>query len=83
MFFIRWAYSPEERSRLFELVVPSALRTGAASLVKTFEAVYDDIAMWFRERVVEYGISFQTSIDGNQWQQIWNHQRYGVSIPLA
>lgn len=83
MFFIRWAYSPEEGNRLFELVVLSALRTGAASLAKTFEAVYDDIAMWFRERVVEYVISFQTSIDGNQWQQKWNHQRYAFFILLA
>ena len=75
MFFIRWAYTPDERQTLFDRVVPPALRTGAASLAKTFEAVYDDIALWFHERVVEYEISFQISIDGNQWLEIWNYQR--------
>ena len=75
MFFIRWAYTPEERSRLFEIIMPLALRTGATSLAKTFATVYEDIALWFRERVVEYGISFQTSIDGSQWLETWNYQR--------
>ena len=75
MFFIRWAYTPDDRQRLFEMVVPPAFRTGAGSLVKTFEAVHDDIALWFLERVVEYGISFQTSIDGTQWLEKWRYQR--------
>ena len=75
MFFIRWAYTANERSKLFEKVTPFALRMGAPSLARTFEAVYDDIALWFRERVVEYGMSFQTSTGGTQWLETWNYQR--------
>jgi len=51
------------------------LRTGgAASPAKTFEAVYGDIALWFRERVVEDGILFQSSTSGTQWLEKWSFQ---------
>ena len=75
MFYIRWANIADERSKPFEKVTPFALRMGVSSLAKTFEAVYADIALRFRERVVEYGMSFQTLIGGTQWLETWNHQR--------
>jgi len=75
MFFIRWAYTNEERGELLEVVMPPMLSGSVVKLAMVFDAIYDDIALWFREQVVEFGSQFQNSTAGKEWLAKWTYQR--------
>jgi hypothetical protein len=67
MFFLRWDYSPNEREALMKHVMPLGLCPQAKALTLDFERVYDDIALWMRDRAVELGLRFLDSPKGGLW----------------
>ena len=76
MFFIRWDFTTEERKELLEAIIPPVLRGSMEKLAMVSEAIYDDIALWFREQVVEFGQQYLNSAAGKDWVEKWNYQRY-------
>ncbi len=60
---------------LLDNLVPLALRPDFSALAREFEAVYDDIALWFRERVHEYGKSYLQSDAGKEWKETYTSAR--------